>query len=102
MKGKFEELINQNVPVLIDFSAEWCGPCQAMKPILKEVAEKVGGQAKIIKIDVDKNPHLAAKYQIRGVPTFMLFKNGELLWRHSGMLSAGQLLQLLQQYAPAS
>ncbi|NIK74452.1 thioredoxin 1 [Thermonema lapsum] len=102
MKGKFEQLINQDVPVLIDFSAEWCGPCQAMKPVLKEVAGQIGNQAKIIKIDVDKNPHLAAKYQVRGVPTFMLFKNGQLLWRHSGMLSAGQLLQVLKQHAPVS
>ena len=94
-KVSFKDLINSSKPVLVDFSAEWCGPCKAMAPVLKQVAGKVGDQARIVKIDVDRNPKIATKYSIRGVPTFILFKKGKQLWRESGMQSARQLEDLL-------
>ena len=83
----FSELINSEKPVLVDFSAEWCGPCKMMAPVVKELSSELGDQAKIIKVDVDKNPKAAAKYQIRGVPTFILFQKGNILWRQSGAIS---------------
>ncbi len=98
MKASFNDLVGGPKPVLIDFFAEWCGPCKAMAPVLKEVAEEIGDDARIIKIDVDKNGAIAQKFQIRGVPTFMIFKKGEVLWRASGMQSKHTLLQLLNQY----
>lgn len=93
----FNDLINGETPVLVDFSAEWCGPCKAMAPVLKEVAGKVGKKAKIIKIDVDRNPELAGKLGIRGVPTFILYQNGEAKWRQSGMQSSHTLVQIIEQ-----
>lgn len=83
----YQELINDDIPVLVDFSAEWCGPCKAMSPVLKQVAKSIGENAKIIKIDVDKNQQLANQLGVRGVPTFMIYKKGELLWKQSGMQS---------------
>jgi thioredoxin 1 len=94
----FSELIMGDKLVLVDFYATWCGPCQMMQPILQEVAAKVGGSAKIIKIDVDKNPVAASKFQIRGVPTMILFRRGKPLWRQSGVVSAHQLVQIIEKY----
>ncbi|MBK9257962.1 MAG: thioredoxin [Saprospiraceae bacterium] len=94
---KYQDIINSETPTLVDFSAEWCGPCKAMAPILKQLAGKIGEKAKIIKIDVDKNQALASKLQIKGVPTFILYKKGNIVWRDSGMQSLSQLEKLIDQ-----
>lgn len=96
--ASFNELINSDVPVLVDFYAEWCGPCKVMAPILQEVASKVGEKARIIKVDVDKNPQAAAHFRVQGVPTLMIFKKGEVKWRQSGVMQGNQLVALLNQY----
>ncbi len=93
----FQELINQDKPVLVDFFATWCGPCKTMSPILEDLKERVGDSAVVIKIDVDKNPQAAAVYQVRSVPTLMLFKNGKILWKQSGVVPAGELERLIQR-----
>lgn len=95
----FNEIINSDQPVLVDFFATWCGPCKVMSPILDEVAKKVQGKARVLKIDVDKNQQAAATYQVRGVPTLILFKNGKQLWRQSGVVDANQLVQLINQHS---
>lgn len=97
MKSAFSDIINQNKPVLIDFFATWCGPCKTLAPILEEVKHELGEKASIIKIDVDKNQELANKFQVRGVPTMILFKNGKQLWRQSGVIQKNDLVGLLKQ-----
>lgn len=97
--SNFKDVINSNKPVLVDFFAEWCGPCKMMAPILKQTKDAVGEGATIIKVDVDKNPEVAQQFQIQGVPTLMLFKNGQVKWRQSGVVQANQLVQLIKQHA---
>lgn len=94
---KFSEIINQDKPVLVDFFAEWCGPCKVQAPMLSELKERVGEQASIIKIDVDKNPQVATQFAVRGVPTLILFRNGEVRWRQSGVVPTDELERLIQQ-----
>lgn len=94
--ANFKDIVNSEIPVLVDFSAEWCGPCKMMHPILEQVKGELGDKVKIVKIDVDKNPSLAAAYNVRGVPTLMIFKNGKQLWRESGVRQAGELVSILQ------
>jgi len=95
---KFEALIQSKSPILVDFFAEWCGPCKAMKPVLEEVKGQLGEKARIVKIDVDKFEELAQKYRIQSVPTFILFKNGESLWKHSGIIQSKELKETIEQY----
>ena len=94
--ANFKDIVNSEIPVLVDFSAEWCGPCKMMHPILEQVKGELGDKVKIVKIDVDKNQSLAAAYNVRGVPTLMIFKNGKQLWRESGVRQAGELVSILQ------
>jgi thioredoxin 1 len=99
MKGNFNSIIQSEIPVLIDFHAEWCGPCKVQSPILVELAHELAGKVKVIKIDVDKNQEVAARYQVRSVPTLALFKNGKILWRQSGLMDKNQLWAILQSHS---
>jgi thioredoxin 1 len=96
---KFEELINGEKPVLVDFYADWCGPCKMMTPILQELAGKIEDKGVIIKIDIDKNQQAAANYQVQSVPTLIIFKQGKIVWRQSGVVPINQLEQLVNQFA---
>ena len=97
--ASFNDLINKNKLVLVDFSAEWCGPCQTLAPILKDLKDELGEILSIIKIDVDKNQPVAAKFQVQGVPTLILYRDGEQVWRQSGLLTKSELLQIVQKHA---
>lgn len=94
----FKDLIAGSKPVLVDFSAEWCGPCRVMGPILEDFKHRIGEQATVIKIDVDRNPSAAQAYGIQGVPTLIIFKNGQPVWRRSGVMSAEQLQQTMAPF----
>jgi len=98
MKSSFHNIINSKNPVLVDFYADWCGPCKILTPILKDVKKELGDTIKIVKIDVDKNQPLAAKYQVRGVPTMLLFKDGRQLWRQSGVLQKNEIINIINTY----
>lgn len=92
----FDQLVNGNIPVLVDFSAVWCGPCKALNPVLQDVAKIIGDKARIIKVDIDKNPQASHVYNVHAVPTLIIFKNGKIQWRHSGMITRDELLYHLQ------
>lgn len=96
--SNFNSIINSNKPVLVDFFAEWCGPCKTMAPILKDVKHQLGEGSTIIKIDIDKNPEAAQAYQVRSVPTLMIFKNGQVVWKQAGVVPAQELVRLLNQH----
>lgn len=97
--ASFKEILDTNTPVLVDFHATWCGPCKTQSPLLDQLKKEMGEAVKIIKIDVDKNQALAAQYQVSGVPTLMLFKNGQSVWRASGVHSPAQLKPIIQKHA---
>jgi len=98
MKSSFNDIVNANQPVLVDFYTDWYGPCKMLAPILKEVKAELKDSIKIVKIDVDKNNVIASKYQVRGVPTMLLFKNGKQLWRQSGVLQKNDIISIIKQY----
>ena len=97
MKANFDSIINDNKLVVVDFHALWCGPCKAQSPILKEDASELGDRIRVIKIDLDQNNEISNRYQIQSVPTLMIFKNGNLLWKHSGVVSKNELVNILKQ-----
>ncbi len=97
--ASFGDMVNGDTPVLVDFFAEWCGPCKTMAPILKQTKEAAGDKVKIIKVDIDKNPHAAQHYGVQGVPTLILFKQGVVKWRQSGVVPAHTLLQVINREA---
>ncbi len=98
MNGNFNKIINKKTPVLVDFFAEWCGPCKAQSPVIKELAQEVDGKVRVIKIDIDKNQAVAQRYNVRGVPTLVLFIEGKIVWRQSGVQSKSQLLDVIKQH----
>lgn len=98
MKQNFRKLTSGDIPVLVDFYADWCGPCKTLAPILKQVKEELGDTIKIVKIDVDKNQSIASKYQVRGVPTMLLFKDSKQLWRQSGVLPKNEIINIIESH----
>ncbi len=98
MQGNFQKIIQSDIPVLIDFHADWCQPCKVQAPILKDFVSQMGDKVKVIKIDVDKNPGIAQQYQIQGVPTLAIFRDGELVWRQSGVLPLEGLKQAIDPF----
>ena len=99
MKGNFKQLINSDKPVLVDFYADWCGPCKVQAPILKDVSAATHGKARIIKIDVDKNQGIAMQYKVQSIPTIILFKKGKPVWRQAGVANKQQLISLIEKNA---
>lgn len=99
MKSSFKDIINSDIPVLVDFYADWCGPCKMLAPILKQVKDELGEGVKVVKIDVDKNRSVATKFQVRGVPTMLLFKNGKQLWRQSGVLQKNDIVGIIKSHS---
>jgi len=97
--ASFNDIINKNTLVLVDFSATWCGPCQTLAPILKEIKDELGERLSILKIDVDKNQAVAAKFQVQGVPTLILYKNGNQVWRQSGLQPKSELIKIINQHS---
>jgi thioredoxin 1 len=95
----FAEIINSDTPVLVDFYADWCGPCKAMEPVVKEVAQAMQGKVRVIKIDIDKSAKAAEVYGVSAVPTFIIFKKGNIVWRHPGMINKNMLMDILSQNA---
>ena len=91
----FQEIIKSDTPVLVDFYADWCAPCKAMNPVIKEVAKALNGKSRVIKVDIDKSEQAARAYNVQAVPTFILFKKGNIVWRHSGMIDKNCLLDIL-------
>lgn len=98
MKASFSTLTKGETPVLVDFYADWCAPCKMLAPVLKQVKDQLGDRIKIVKVDVDRNSNVAGKYQVRGVPTLVLFKQGKVVWRQSGVQPKEALLQALQPH----
>ena len=97
MAQTFKEIIASDKPVLVDFYADWCGPCKMMSPVVEQISKEMGDQVRILKVDVDRNQSAATTYQIQGVPTFVIFKNGKIMWRQSGAMPAHVLKQAIQQ-----
>lgn len=98
MKENLQSILNDSKPVLVDFFAEWCGPCKVQAPVLKEVKSDIGDSIRILKIDVDKSPAIAQQYQVSSIPTLILFKNGQPIWRQTGVASKQQLVEVLKQH----
>lgn len=99
MSSTFSDILNSTTPTLLDFTAEWCGPCKMMKPVLEELKNVLGDNARILKIDIDKNPGVAANYKIQSVPTLILIKEGKIMWRQSGVQSVAGLQKIIDQYS---
>jgi thioredoxin 1 len=99
--AKFKDLVSGDKPVLVDFFATWCGPCKALAPILVDVAKTLDGAVRVVKIDVDRNPAISQAYQVQGVPTLALFKDGKILWRQSGVLPSQTIVQQVKSHLPA-
>lgn len=97
MTQTFKEIIASDKPVLVDFYADWCGPCKMMTPVVEQISKEMGDQVRVLKVDVDRNQSAASAYQIQGVPTFLIFKNGKVMWRQSGAMPAHVLKQAIQQ-----